>query len=175
MISLLNLNHIPQLILTSLNPTLRATQFVNFLCSGLRDGFHIGYSGPRTHSFYPNLRSANLHPDILEQNLLTEVLNGHTAGPFLSPPFINCRILPLCLVPTKHSDKWRTIFHLSYPKNSSTSINANIPIEDYTLQYVTIDNAIHLLLSLGKGAFMSKTDIQSAFRIIPITPTTGNC
>ena len=29
-------------------------------------------------------------------------------------------------------------------------------------------NAIHLLLSLRKGAFMSKTDIQSTFRIIPI-------
>lgn len=31
-------------------------QFVNFLCSGLREGFHIGYSGPRTRSFNPNLR-----------------------------------------------------------------------------------------------------------------------
>ena len=62
------------------------------------------------------------------------------------------------------------IFHLSYPKTSPTSINANIPIGDYTLQYITIDNAILLLLSLGKGAFMSKTDIQSAFCIIPIHP-----
>lgn len=144
--------------------------FVTSLCSGLREGFRIGHSGPRTPSFYPNLRSANLHPDILEQNLLTEVLNGHTAGPFPSPPFKHFHISPLGLVPKKHSNKWRTIFHLSYPKTSSTSINANIPIEDYTLQYITIDNAIHLLLSLGKGTFMSKTDIQSAFRIIPIHP-----
>ena len=59
--------------------------FVTSLCSGLQEGFRIGYSGPQTHSFYPNLRSANLHPDILEQNLLTEVLNGYTAGPFPSP------------------------------------------------------------------------------------------
>ena len=146
------------------------SHFVSSLCSGLREGFRIGYSGPRTHSSYPNLRSANLHPDILEHNLLTEVLNGHTAGPFPFPPFKHFRISPLGLVPKKHSSKWRTIFHLSYPKTSPTSINANIPIEDYTLQYITIDNAIHLLLSLGKGAFMSKTDIQSAFRIIPIHP-----
>lgn len=144
--------------------------FVSSLCVGLREGFRIGYLGSRMHTFYPNLRSANQHPDILEQNLLTEVLHGHTAGPFLSPPFKNFRISPLGLVPKKHSDKWRTIFHLSYPKTSSTSINANIPITDYSLQYVTIDNAIHLLLSLGKGAFMSKTDIQSAFRIIPVHP-----
>ena len=143
--------------------------FVNSLCSGLREGFRIGYSGPRTHSFYPNLRSANLHPDILEQNLLTEVLNGHTAGPFPFPPFTHFRISPLGLVPKKHSTKWCTICHLSYPKTSPTSINVNIPIQDYTLQYITIDNAIHLL-SLRKGAFMSKTDIQSAFPIIPIHP-----
>lgn len=144
--------------------------FVISLCRGLREGFRIGYSGQRTSTFYPNLRSANLHPDILEHNLLTEVQNGHTAGPFPSPPFSNFRISPLGLVPKKHSEKWRTIFHLSYPKNSNSSINANIPIEEYTLQYVTIDNAIHLLLSLGKGAFMSKTDVQSAFRIIPVHP-----
>ena len=130
--------------------------FVTSLCWSLREGFRIGYSGPQTHSLYPNLRSPNLHPDILEQNLLTEVLNGHTAGPFPFPPFKHFRISSLGLVPKKHSNKWCTIFHLSYPKTSSTSTNANIPIEDYTLQYITVDNAIHLLLSLGKSAFMSK-------------------
>ena len=145
--------------------------FVSSLYVGLREGFRIGYLGPRTHTFYPNLCSANRHPDILEQNLLTEVLHSHTAGPFLPPPpFKNFRISPLGLVPKNLSDKWRAIFHLSYPKTSSTSKNANVPITDYSLQHVTIDNAIHLLLSLRKGAFMSKTDIQSAFRIIPIHP-----
>ena len=80
----------------------------------------------------------------------------------------NLHISPLGLVPKKNSGKWRTMFHLSYLKNSTSSINTNIPIEDYSLQYVTIDNAILLPLSLGKGAFMSKTDIQSAFCIIPV-------
>ena len=88
--------------------------FVTSLCSGLWEGFHIGYSGPWTQSFYPNLRLANLHPDILEQSLLTEVLNGHTAGPFPFPHFKHFRISPLGLVPKEYSSKWRTIFHLSY-------------------------------------------------------------
>ena len=65
--------------------------FVSCLCLGLREGFRIGYSGPRTPTSYPNLHSAKLHPDILENNLLTEVLNGHTAGPFPSAPFKNFR------------------------------------------------------------------------------------
>ena len=144
--------------------------FASFLCQGLREGFCVGYSGPRISTSYSNLRSAYLHPDILEQNLLSEVRNGHTVGPFLSPPFKNFHISPLGLVPKKHSDKWRTIFHLSYPKHSPSSINTNILVEDYSLRYVTIDNAIQLLLTLGKGAFMSKTDVQSAFRIIQVHP-----
>ena len=85
------------------------------------------------------------------------------------PPLLKISVfLPRVL--SLKSLKWCTIFHLSYLKTSSTSINANIPITDYSLPYVTIDNAIHLLLSLGKGAFMSKTDIQAAFRIIPVHP-----
>ena len=79
------------------------SHFVTSIFSGLQEGFRIGYSGPRTHSFHPNLRSANLHPDILEQNLLTEVLNVHTAGPFPFPPLTHFCISPLGLVPKKHS------------------------------------------------------------------------
>ena len=88
--------------------------FVSSLCVGLREGFRIGYLGSRTHTFYPNLRSANQHPDILEQNLLTEVLHGHTAGPFLSPPFKNFRISPLGLVPknTRTNDVQFSTFHI---------------------------------------------------------------
>ena len=98
----------------------------------------------------PEVRASLPYSDILEQNLLTEVLNGHTAGPFPFPPFKHFRISSLCLVPKKHSNKWCTICHLSYPKTSPTSISANIAIEDYTLQYITIDNTIYLLLSLRK-------------------------
>ena len=80
--------------------------FVTSLCLGLREGFWIGYSGPQTHS-------ANLQPDILEQNLLTEVLNGHTAGPFPFPPFRHFRISPLGLVP-KNTQVNGTLFFTSH-------------------------------------------------------------
>ena len=118
--------------------------FVSFLCQGLREGFRVGYSGPRISTSYSNLRLAYLHPDILEQNLLTGVRNGHTAGPFFSPPLKNFRISPLGLVPKKHLEKWRTILHLSYPKHSPSSINANIPVEDYSLQSIYVTRNLRL-------------------------------
>lgn len=143
---------------------------VSYLCAGLTNGFRVGYKGPRISRFASNLPSANGQPQIIEANLLDEVQLGRIAGPFQFPPFENFQIHPLGLVPKKNSEKWRTIFHLSYPKGSSESLNACIPIEDFTLQYIRIDDAISLVLEHGPGCFMTKTDIQSAFRIIPVHP-----
>lgn len=110
-------------------------EFVVGLCSGLRDGFKIGYHGPRQPYFSKNLKTAYLLPETVDSNLLDEVKQGHTIGPFTSPPFQNFQIYPLGLVPKKNSSKWRTISHLPYPKSSDTSVNANISSEVYSLQY----------------------------------------
>ena len=145
--------------------------FVSNLVQGFRDGFFIGFEGPRTPRFSHNLKSADEHPDLVTKNLLKEVTLGRTAGPFLSPPFQNFQIYPIGVVPKKHSSDWRTIFHLSHPKSSSTSVNANISKENYSLEYVKIDDAIKLLIiQLGKGSYMAKTDICSAFRHVPVHP-----
>lgn len=144
--------------------------FSSRLCSGLREGFTIGYKGPRSPKIAKNLRSALQHPLIIEENLLEEVELGRVVGPFESPPFTNLQVYPLGLVPKKNSSKWRTIFHLSYPKGTSDSINANIPIEDFPLQYIKVEDAISLIHEFGEGTFMTKTDIKSAFRIIPVHP-----
>ena len=109
-------------------------------------------------------------PEIVDVNLLDEVKLGHTVGPFISPPFDNFQIYPVGLVPKKNSSKWRTIFHLSYPKSSDHSVNANISAEEYSLQYVRIDDAIRILLKLVPNCFMAKTDVKSAFCNIPVHP-----
>ena len=61
---------------------------------------------------------------------------------------------PLGVVPKKHSSDWRTIYHLSYPEGDS--INDYIPKEPYALQYVRVDDAIRILLSLGQGSYRQK-------------------
>ena len=75
---------------------------------------------------------------------------------------------PLTVVPKKHSSLWHTFYHLSYPEGDS--INDYIPKEPYALQYVRVDDAIRILLSLVPGSYMTKTDLKSAFRFIPIHP-----
>ena len=91
----------------------------------------------------------------------------------LSPPHPSpiSRCHPLDWFPKKHSTKFRTIFHLSFPKSGEMSFNSSIPKEDFSLQYITIDNAIPGILSLGQGCFLAKTDIESAFRLIPLRPS----
>ena len=37
-----------------------------------------------------------------------------------------------------------------------------------------VDDAISILQSLARGAFMAKTDLKSAFRLIPIHPDDWN-
>ena len=145
-------------------------EFVVGLCLGLREGFKIGYQGPRQPYVSKNLKTAYMLPEIVDGNLLEEVKQGHTIGPFTQPPFKNFQIYPLGLVPKKNSSKWRTIFHLSHPKTSHTSVNTNISSEDFSLKYVRIDDVIRILLKLGPNCFMAKTDVQSAFQNIPVHP-----
>ena len=41
---------------------------------------------------------------------------------------------------------------------------------DYSLHYITVDNAISIFQKLGQECFTSKLDIKSAFPNIPVHP-----
>ena len=105
-------------------------------------------------------------------NIHREVQFGRIAGPFSSSPLPDLQCHPIGVVPKKHSVEWRTIYHLSYPEGGS--INDHIPKDPYSLQYVRVDDAIAILRSLGPGSFMAKTDLKSAFRLMPIHPEDWN-
>ena len=57
-------------------------------------------------------------------------------------------------------------YHISYPEGSS--IYDNIPKDLYSLQYVGVDDAIHILHTLGTGSLMAKTDLKSAFCLLSL-------
>ncbi len=38
------------------------------------------------------------------------------------------------------------------------------------MQYVSVENAVQLVVKKGPGALMAKIDIKSAYRIVPIHP-----
>ena len=146
-------------------------EFVSKLCNNLRYGADVGFTGRRVARFSRNLPTALSQPNTVSENLSREVALGRVAGPFPSPLLPNFQVSPIGSVPKKHSTKFGTIFHLSFPKSGETSINSSIPKEDFSLQYISIDNAIQGILSLGQGCFLAKTDIESAFRLIPLGPS----
>jgi len=60
------------------------------------------------------------------------------------------------------------ILHLSAP--AGRSINDFNPREAFSLQYASVDDAVHMLIRLGRGAQMGKVDLKSAFQMVPVHP-----
>lgn len=140
----------------------------NFLIQGFSYGFHIHYSNLRSSFESPNLISANDQPNIITDKLHKEIEAGRVAGPFSAPPFDNFVVSPLGIVPKKAPNEFRLIQHLSYPHENS--VNSGIPVDFSSVRYASIQDAIVFVKRLGVGCYLAKTDIKSAFRIIPIHP-----
>lgn len=141
-----------------------------YLVNGFRYGFHLHFEGKRVFQDSPNLKSADLNPTTVDQKIKKELDAGRIAGPFSGNPFQNIKISPLGIVPKKTPNEFRMIHHLSYPKGTGTSVNEGIPKHHATVSYARVDDAVHKLKRVGRGSFLAKTDIESAFRIIPIHP-----
>ena len=139
--------------------------FVDYVTDGLAHGFDIGYRGPRRRTSSPNLPSALAHSDFISTHLRTACLRQETAGPYPTPPFPDFHSSGLGVVPKKNG-KLRPIHHLSAPFGES--VNDGISIDDFSLHYVTVDNAISLILQHGPRAYLSKVDVKSAFRTCPV-------
>ena len=141
--------------------------FVSYLINGLRFGFKIGYHGPRTTLTSANLRSAFESPTVVAEYLATECARGHTAGPFQEQPCHPFRSAGIGIIPKK-SGGHRLIVHLSAP--DGMSINDGIHEEQFSLQYITVDDVVAQVIKHGKDALMFKVDIKHAFRIVPVHP-----
>lgn len=139
-----------------------------YLIRGFSQGFSLGYSGVLNNIQSKNLKSAHANRDFVNRKISMEHDAGRLLGPFRLPPFPHYMISPLGVVPKKLPGQFRLIHHLSYPYGAS--INDGIPPELSTVKYETIDTAIAIIKRFGVGTHMMKTDVSSAFRIIPIHP-----
>ena len=140
----------------------------NYLVCGFKKGFRLN-SFSWTHSDNNKvLTSATQHPDIVDSKLLKEAKAGRILGPLNCSPFDKFIMSPLGLVPKKVEGQYRVIHHLSYP--SGSSVNDGISKEFSSVKYANISQAIKLIISVGKNCYLAKSDIQAAFRIIPISP-----
>ncbi|XP_069595134.1 uncharacterized protein [Ranitomeya imitator] len=138
------------------------------LRSGFSYGFFIPFNWSPEPQSAPNLQSARELPNVLAEKLGKEIRLGRFRGPFNFPPFPNLRVSPLGIVPKKESGKYRLIHHLSYPKGMS--VNDGIPSDETAVTYISFDKAVDLVRNAGPGALMAKSDIESAFRLLPVHP-----
>ena len=147
----------------------------SFLVNGFKHGFSLHYQGP-----WQRKDKAKNIPFTVGDNvdmwnkIMKEVQNGRVAGPLEEVPFQFYVQSPIGLVP-KADNKTRLIFHLSYKfQNGNESINFWIPKDKCSTKYNDLDHAISNCLSLiQSGAsilYYSKTDLMSAFRMVPLAP-----
>lgn len=139
-----------------------------FLVNGFKFGFHVHFEGTLRSdpTKFKNLKSAVEMPHIVDQKLKKELDSGRIAGPFDEPPFNNFHLSPLGVLPKKEPGKFRLIHHLSYPKGFS--VNDGIDSFYSSVRYSNIQTAILAIKRLGKFSYCAKTDIEHAFRIVPI-------
>ncbi|XP_055330507.1 uncharacterized protein LOC129582904 [Paramacrobiotus metropolitanus] len=142
-------------------------QFVSYLLNILRHGADIGYRGPKRSMRTPNAASARTYATHLQTQIDAEVSLIHSVGPFSSPPFPTF-VNNFLGVRPKPDGKFRILMDMSRP--TGQSVNDYISKEDYSLAFCNVDDAVKLLLQLGKGALMSKFDIQHAFRLVSVRP-----
>ena len=140
-----------------------------FLINGFRNGFSLQYEGnlKRCRRLALNLKLRVGSKLELWNKIMNEVELGRFTGPFDDPPFDYFVQSPIGLVPKDKGLKMRLIFHLSYPRTGD-SVNSGIPFNKCTVKYPDFDEAVKLCLQEGKGCYIGKSDMSSAFRHVPM-------
>ena len=146
-----------------------------YLVDGFTNGFDIGYRGPEIRQNY----SENIPLHIgtkteMWNKMMKEVKMKRYAGPYEHIPFDNFIQSPIGLVP-KAGNQTRLIFHLSFNfSEDQKSVNHHTPKEFCTVKYRDLDFAISQCLNIMQAKhftgeiFYSKSDLKSAFRILPL-------
>ena len=126
-----------------------------YVFEGLRNGFHLGFNySTSLKSATGNMASALLNPQVIDNYLQSEVQTGRVAGPFSQPPFSVLHVSRFGVIPKRHQPgKWRLILDLSSP--AGHSVNDGIAGEDYSLQYMKVDDIIAGIMRLGRGSLMA--------------------
>ena len=145
---------------------------MKYVLDGIASGFPLGFTGPDCGYVCRNMASVEALPDVVEDYLEKELAGRRILGPFDEPPLSNFRCNPIGVVAKKARNKYRMIMNLSAPIGNS--VNDYIDGDDYSLSYVTVDDAIKKIVATGPGCLLSKVDVEAAFRIIPVRPDDWN-
>lgn len=137
-------------------------------------------SYPSRPSYFENHTSALLDPEFISSYIAGEQLAGRYSQPFepaeleaVIGPF---RTSPLGLVPKPHTNIYRMIQDMSFPRGGSSvlSVNAGIDLDDFPTAWGTFDSTAALIITLPEGCRAATFDISAAYRITPIRPWQQN-
>ena len=140
-----------------------------FILDGFAQGFDIGVRGAFTNNNTRprNNLSARRQPAKVMEAIRKEIERGHTAGPFVNPPFRDTHCSPIGSAP-KPDGSVRLVLDLSQPRGDA--VNEHISREEFSCTYSTFDDAVKMVRTLGRGVFLGKIDIKHAFRLCPVRP-----
>ena len=143
-------------------------RFANLTVEGLRASFRIGFDGSvPLVSATKNMPSEVEHGDVISEYIKSEIRRRHFVGPYDIEACPHVHINQLGVVLKGHTlGKWRIITDLSFPPEGS--VNDGIDPALCSLSYVTVDGVASLAAELGRGTLLTKIDIESAYRLIPV-------
>lgn len=140
-----------------------------YLIDGFSQGFKLGCVTSPEKRLCKNHSSIQKNFDLVQEKLKVELHLGRIEGPFKDLLFPDLVCTPLGLISKSTPGKFRFIHDLLFP--ASDSVNSHIPDEEAKVQYDTIYSVIELVKKFGQGCLMAKTDLEDAFRVIPIHPS----
>ena len=133
-------------------------------------GAMIDFKGINSPLTSANSQSAILHAEAVTHKLQEELSKNRIAGPFSSIPLEQFKISPLALREKQETGKYRLLHNLSFPYDEQ-SVNYNIPKTSTHVKYESISDAIESIHHCSPTAYMAKSDIADAFRIVPLHPS----
>ena len=121
----------------------------------------------------PNQKGARENFQDVEDYISKELKQQSIIGPCGSSPFVKARVSPIDAIPKKDASDKRIILNLSYPDGKAVNdyfskicyLGKNI-----SLKYPTVDSLIDLILEVGTGAALFKTDLKKYYRQIYYDP-----
>ena len=112
---------------------------------------------------------ADAHAEVVDEYLQAEISLGQVAGPFPLEAIQDGHISRFGVISKNHKpNKWQFIVDISFA--TSHSFNDGISPPLCFLHYVTTDDAVNQMFSLGRGCLLAKIDIQSAFGLLLVHP-----
>jgi hypothetical protein len=149
---------------------------VRRISDAIRHGVDTGFRGDRSRSRTAVNSRTTEDPRVaalISEVIAADVAAGHKRGPFVNPPFAPFHVSPLSGVPKGEDGQGIRVIHNLLHPFGGANINDGIAREGYIMQ--SFNEALAGIRSLGRGCLLTKFDVRSAFKLVPVRPEDRAC